>query len=281
MKLAILHERLNPVLLEAVARLRADGVVVDLLGPEEVAGVELTALRPAHDLYYLKTSAEPMLSYAGALHEAGAATLNPYPAVARWSDKLMATVALSHAGVRVPRTWLGPSMAELERLLEEGPLVLKPQRGSRGRGVQVVRHRAELAALGVSGLAQRFHESDDGRDHKLYCIGDQVFGVRRAWRVYDGWEEKRLASEAFSPSPELCELARRCGAALGLRLYGLDVVMSGGVPFVVDVNKCAGFVGVPDAPRLLADFLGSALGVATRRQLQSGPSGEEPSDKRC
>ncbi len=49
------------------------------------------------------------------------------------------------------------------------------------------------------------------------------------------------------------DLAFKCGAVFGLELYGLDVVISGGQPWVVDINKFGSFIGVPNAPSLLAD----------------------------
>src|SRR5213076_2139809 len=70
----------------------------------------------------------------------------------------------------------------LTSLLESGPLILKPYRGSRGEGIRIVRHVRELADLPSDGpiLAQRYEEPD-GRDVKIFCIGGRLFGVRRIW----------------------------------------------------------------------------------------------------
>jgi glutathione synthase/RimK-type ligase-like ATP-grasp enzyme len=45
-------------------------------------------------------------------------------------------------------------------------------------------------------------------------------------------------------------------------LYGVDLITSGGKPYVVDINTFPGFKGVPNAEDLLAEhIMGSASGV--------------------
>jgi ribosomal protein S6--L-glutamate ligase len=223
----------------------------------------VTTLRPTHDLYYVKTSREPVLSFAAALHAAGAATINPYPRIELLGNKLAASVELSKAGLPVPETWITDDRRVLVQLIESGPLVLKPCRGSRGRGILVVHHTSELPErVDAAVVVQRYHRGD-GFDRKLYCIGDRVFALRRPWPCKT-WETKSARSEPFSPNARLRDMVLRCREALGLSLFGLDVVMSAGEPYVVDVNKCAGFLGVPRAPEILCDHLVQACERARR-----------------
>ena len=60
---------------------------------------------------------------------------------------------------------------------------------------------------------------------------------------------------------ELADIARRCGQAFGVELYGVDIIESGGRPYVVDVASVPGYKGVPDAPARLARHI---LAVAER-----------------
>ena len=259
-RLGVLHDRLNPTVAAALEGVRARGIVVDLLGRESVPR-EVTGARPEHDLYYLKTTSEPLLTFAGALHLAGARTLNPYATVALLGDKALAAAALEQAGVRVPQTWAMSEADECVDLLGGGPLVLKPRRGSRGRGVTIARRAEDLASwAGGPLVAQRYHPGD-GADRKLYCIGDRVLGVRRPWPCVT-WEAKARTSVPFEPDARLRDLVLRCRHALGIDLFGIDVVVSDGAPFVVDVNKCAGFLGVPDAASLLCEYLADACAGA-------------------
>jgi ribosomal protein S6--L-glutamate ligase len=248
--------RVSPIMPEVVRLLSEWGAAVETIHPEERL-TDLSTVRVEHDLYVLKSGTELALSLAGALHAAGAAILNPYPIAAMCRDKVIATRVLQAAGVPVPDTFVTRDPWRLAPLLDAGPLVVKPHRGSKGRGVHVVWDADELDALSPDGgvlFAMRYEEPE-GRDRKIYCIGGQLFGVKRVWpaRTY---EEK--VGEPFALNPELREIALRCGEAFGMELYGLDVVISGGRPYVVDISSFPGFKGVPDAALRLADYIFAA-----------------------
>jgi len=247
-------ERKSPILPEIVSLLQKGGDSVDLIYPDESL-TDLSRVRVEHDLYVLKSGSETALSLAGALHAQGANILNPYPAAAALRDKIVSTRALQAAGIPVPETFLARDAAQLEPLLGPGPLVVKPYRGSQGRGVRVVRTPEELKG-GDEGVlfAQRYH-APDGPDCKLYCIGDRVFGVRRVWppKTY----EDKLGAP-FEVPRELRDIALRCGEVFGLRLFGVDVVLSSGIPYVVDMQCFPGFKGVPGAAALLAEQIKAA-----------------------
>jgi ribosomal protein S6--L-glutamate ligase len=271
-------ERQSPIMPEVAQLLSQRGVEVDRLYPDEEA-VDLGRLGVEHDLYVLKSGTETALSLAGALHEAGASILNPYPVAAACRDKVLATQLLRIAGVPLPDTYVAARPEHLEPLLNEGPLVVKPSRGFEGRGIRIVRTAEELAGVETSGplLAQRYKEPS-GRDRKLYRIGDRVFGVKRAWpaRTY---EEK--LGEPFQLNEELREIVWRCGTAFGIDLYGVDVVESDR-SYVVDMSSFPGFKGVPDAAALLADYIYEAgrraLGaIAPPLYKETAPSPTQPS----
>jgi ribosomal protein S6--L-glutamate ligase len=258
MKLGILlvrhpPERPSPIMPEMIRILREWRVHVDVLYPDETS-FELGTLLPECDLYVLKSGTETALSAAGAFHAAGAAVLNPYPVAAVCRDKIVCTRILAAAGVPVPRSWVAGRVALLSDALDDGPLIVKPYRGSQGRGVAAVRNTSELRALGEFPgpvFAQRY-VSRDGLDHKMYCIGGRVFGVRRAWPARSLAEK---LGEPFTVPAELNDLVLQAGAAFGMDLFGLDVVFSNGEPWVVDISSFPGFKGVPDAALRLAEYV--------------------------
>jgi ribosomal protein S6--L-glutamate ligase len=172
-------------------------------------------------------------------------------------DKIVTFHILQAAGVPTPQTFVASRLEQLCGAVEQGPLVVKPYRGSRGEGVRIVRNAGELAALPPIRepvFAQRYH-APEGPDRKLYSIGGELCGVKRVWppRTY----EDKLG-EPFTPSPELVDVARLCGAAFGIDLFGVDIVESEGTAYVVDMSSLPGFKGVPDAARRLADYISDA-----------------------
>src|SRR2546422_4353774 len=96
---------------------------------------------------------------------------------------------LQAAGVRTPATYVTSHPDKLAPLLEAGPLIVKPYKGTDGYGIRVIKSAAELADVphGKEGkerhgkepvFAQRLHPPQ-GRDRKIDVIGGPVFGVKK------------------------------------------------------------------------------------------------------
>ena len=250
---------------DVVGLLAKRGAIVEVIHAEERL-LDLSRLQVEHDLYLLKEKTEIALSLAGALHALGASILNPYPVSTILRDKIATFRVLQAAGLPTPETYAVTHPRALIPLLEAGPLVVKPYRGSRGRGVRVVHTAAGLDAV-VPGeepiFAQRYHPPS-GRDRKMYAIGDDVFCVKR---VFPATTHEEKIGEPSPVSPELAEITRRCGRALGIDLIGVDIIESGGTPYVVDASSFPGFKGVPDAPLRLARYIYAAAEVGVARHL--------------
>jgi len=263
----------SPVMPEVVKLLSDWGAKVQVIHPERQL-VDLSRLRVEHDLYILKAKTNIALSIAGCLHAHGAAILNPYPVSMMLRDKIITSRVLEAAGIPTPKTWVASRPDQLARPLEEGPLVIKPYRGSGGEGVRVLWDADELDSLPADNqpiLAQRYHKPE-GRDRKIYCIRDQVFGVKRVWPARS-YEEK--LGQPFTITPELRDIALRCGEAFGIDLYGLDIIESSGKPYVVDMSSFPGFKGVPDAALRLADYISWAADRVLNAERPS-PDSEAP-----
>lgn len=258
--------RISPLMPEVARLLDSWGAEIEQIHPDEQLA-ELIEIKVRHDLYVLKAGSELALSLAGALHSAGARILNPYPTAATCRDKVVATRILQSAGVPVPETYVAARPERLAALLDDGPLVVKPHRGTQGNGVRVVWDADQLDEMVPSGgvvFAQRYHRPE-GRDRKIYCIGGQLFCVKRIWPAQT-YEEK--VGEPFALSDELRAIALRCGEAFGIDVFGLDIILSEGKPYVVDISSFPGFKGVPDAALRLADY----IYAAAERVLSGGPT---------
>jgi ribosomal protein S6--L-glutamate ligase len=184
-------------------------------------------------------------------------------------DKIVASSILQSAGVPTPATYVVSQAELLAPLLDEGPIIVKPYDGTCGFGVRVVRSVAELAAVPAGKnpiLVQRYHPPQ-GRDLKIYSIGGRLFGVKK---IFPAQTEEEKHGEPFTPTPELSEIAFRCGRAFGIDLYGVDIIESEGTPYVVDMSSIPGFKGVADAASHLAKY----LYIAADRAAQGRPVGE-------
>jgi len=251
---------------EVVRVLAATGVDVSVIHPVEHA-IDLAKLRVEHDLYVLRKMSGFALSLAGALHELGAAIINPYPVSAALRDKIITFRTLQAAGVPTPATYVADRAQALAPLLDAGPLVIKPYDGGGGHHVRIVSSAAELAEVPHEHrepvFAQRYHPPQ-GRDRKIYAIGGRLFGVKK---VFPRRTAAEKVGEPFALTPELTTIAEQCGRAFGIDLYGVDIIESEGRPYVVDMCSIPGFRGVADAPRLLAQY----FRMAADANFQSAP----------
>lgn len=240
------------------------GAVVDVIHPVDRL-IDLSMLRVEHDLYVLRQMSGLAFSLAGTLHELGAAIVNPYPMSAALADKIVTSRILQAAGVPTPATYVATHPDRLLPLLDAGPIIVKPYKGGGGEGIRIVRNAAELAEVPRGRepmFAQRYHPPA-GRDRKIYSIGGRLFGVKK---VFPRQTEDEKHGEPFDLTPELREIAVRCGEAFGIDLYGVDIIESEGTPYVVDMFSIPGFKGVPNAPLLLAAYFYAAAERASRGQ---------------
>ena len=255
-----------PAVVEALAE---SGAIVEVIHPVEGI-LDLSKVRVEHDLYVLRHTSGLSLSLAGALHELGAVIVNPYPVSAALKDKIVASRTLEAAGVPTPAAYVASQPQQLLALLDLGPLVVKPYQGAGGHHVRIIRTPAELAEVNCGRepvFAQRYH-ANDGRDRKIYAIDGRLFGVKK---VFPRRTEEEKYGEPFTLSPELREIAVRCGRAFGIDLFGVDIIESEGVPYVVDMCSIPGFKGVPDAPRLLAQYFYAVAEQAARAEVPPHP----------
>ncbi len=242
----------SPILVEAAELLTGWGHEVEMVIAEEAVW-RPDRLAVEADMVVLKSHTELSLSLAATLHARGVPMLNPYPQCAALQDKLVAAARLSAAGVPVPESWTtGDPVLLAEHIhSDQWPLIVKPHRGHRGAGVQIVQTPGELAALGPFEepvIVQR-HVPGPGQDLKVYVVGELVFAVRKAF----GPDSFTRPGVPVPVDPEVEKISLRCGEAFGLGLYGLDVIESPDGPVVVDLNYFPGYKGVPGpAPHIAA-----------------------------
>lgn len=237
----------RPLLAEVIENLTAEGFEV-ATGVAESLAVRPEALRVEADLYILKSHSSLWLNLAAVLEAQQARILNSYAACVATNNKIRSTSRLYAAQVPIPRSWVTGDLARIPEVTDAMPLLLKPNFGRNGSGIRLVRDRAELATTKIDdGMLVQELITPVEDELKLYVIGDRVYGVRKH---RDSGEREAVAVE-----PMLEGIARRCGRALGLEIYGVDVLVSARGPVVVDVNYFPSFRGVPDVARPLTDYI--------------------------
>ncbi|MDN5570910.1 MAG: ATP-grasp domain-containing protein [Propionibacteriaceae bacterium] len=247
-------ERLSPVMTDLVFALDSRGARVTHVHPEELEARSQPLRRT--DVCVLKAKTTDALRLGRRYHEAGIPTISPYPVTALCRDKLATNLVLEASGLPVPACVSVTQPDDVLRFLAEGPVILKPVRGSRGRGIRVVRGADDVPEdLGEEEtLAQRY-VAPDGLDRKIYRIGEEVFCVVRVWPPVT-LQDKYGRLMPLDPATE--EIARACGDVLGTDVYGVDIVEHEGRPWVVDLSSFPGFKGVPDAGVRLAERIMAA-----------------------
>jgi ribosomal protein S6--L-glutamate ligase len=248
--------RLNPIMAEAFELLEARQIRVSVRFPEDEL-LRLNDLGPEADVYVLKSDTELALSLALSFERLGARVLNRASASLLAKDKILAATTLARAGLPAPRSMAAAQPAQLASQLAE-PLILKPHRGYHGAGVAVATAPADLP--GAEGYPEvvfaQEYLAHARLDLKVFVIGDEVFGVRKAF----AGDSFLRAGEPTPLTPEVEDIARRCGEAFGLELYGLDIAEDPARgPCIIDVNYFPGYRGVPHAARKIADHIGGVV----------------------
>ncbi len=218
--------------------------------------IDLELRQPA-DLYLLRSHVPEVVAMIQRLEHAGAQVVNRSRPTALCSDRFALDGLLGAAGLPLPRSWcaaaLGEAAAGAVGAVLPFPLVVKSRWSRRGDLVRKVRSRADLVNLaaenpGEAVILQEFIVGDS-LDRKLYVVDELVLAVECDSPLTAGGRGARRQVEV---EPEWSRLALATGRALGLRVFGVDLVLSERGPRVVDVNAFPGFRGVPQAPEVLA-----------------------------
>jgi len=199
----------------------------------------------------------------------------PSRAVEVARDKAHCLRALADAGLPIPRTALVRQESDVEWAIDAvggPPVVLKFPRGTHGVGVFLAETlegaRTVLEAMwGVERnlLVQRYVSASAGRDVRLFVVGDDVVAAIGR-RAPEGSFRSNLhhggRAEAIEPDDSLTDLALRAAGALGLRVAGIDVLLSEDGPLLIEANSSPGLEGIEDATGI--DVAGTIADCALR-----------------
>lgn len=234
---------------DLTAALKQQGANVTQLHPLDCAS---DAPLPDADVVVLKNKSQSGLALGKRFHLKGVPTISPYPATELCRNKLATSHILAEAGLPVPESRTIRRPADVQQLLSKGPVVVKPVRGSRGRGIMVLDGPGDMPELGDEEVFVQRYYKPDGLDLKIYRIGPEYFCVERTWPPRTLQEKLGRLVELDN---EIRDIAQACGEAVGCTVYGVDIIKHDGRPWIVDMSSFPGFKGVPQAGYRLAQVV--------------------------
>jgi ribosomal protein S6--L-glutamate ligase len=261
-KVTLITDRADhPVLAGMLDRLRArHRVVVISAESDDPATLAAREARRLADVYLLKSHTPAGLDLAHRLELCGAQVVNGWSATLACQDRVLMARRLDTAGLPCPRTWSAVTLGRAVPLLAalQFPLVIKSRFSRRGGLVVRVHDAEEVDALlprwnDEPVILQHF-EDNDGWDVKMWVVGGHAYAARRPSPLAPavGSDTVPLAPEQLSPAWVAATL--RVGREFDLSLYGVDLLVTGHGPSIVDVNAFPGYRGVPNAAAALAAF---------------------------
>lgn len=222
--------------------------------PRAVSGADLVVLRAL--------SIETLEALRPLAH-GGTRFCNQVEATLAARDKAVASRLLARAGVPAPPTTVVHRWADVGEVASRRSIVVKPVQGSRGHGVVFLTRSERGPAPWPGPYLVQDQVDHAGHDRKVYVVGTHMAGVLRPWPPMTLADKN---GTAFVPSAEERQVAWAAGAALGLEIFGVDLLLGHDGPVVVDVNAFPGFKGVPGAARWLERHLAaSARGQGVQR----------------
>lgn len=256
----------HPVIGSALQYLRRSHAV-RLLDVRSLAFAEALAEEeryPLADLYLLKSHAPQALELARELEARGALVVNSWAATLACQDRVLMAERMSAAQLPWPRTWDFATLADAFRQDDvlaalPFPLIIKSAYSHRGDLVQKVHSVEEIRALAQDWsqepiILQEF-AAGDGWDRKLWVIGRQLFAARRPTALENGASKDDIHIPSEELPSEWVQITLEIGRVFGLRLYGIDLLLTERGPVVVDVNAFPGFRGAPSADVALASLV--------------------------
>ncbi|MEV6980086.1 hypothetical protein AB0M95_02315 [Sphaerisporangium sp. NPDC051017] len=249
----------HPLLVSAAELLRTRHRV-DLIDSAAQPRAPAEPADPA-DVYLLKSHSPRALALARAAEERGARVVNGAAPTEFCQDRAHMAERSQAGGLPFPQTH---EFASLSGLIASAtgsrppgfPMVVKSRRCRRRDLVRRVDGPEGLAALrpvwGREPVVVQEQVPNDGWDHKVWVVGDEVFvGLRRT-----PLEPEALAAtipvDMDDLPPGWLDMIRSVGRLFDLQVYGVDMFPTDRGPMIVDVNAFPGCRGARGAPEALA-----------------------------
>lgn len=164
--------------------------------------------------------------------------------------KLLQASKLQRAGLDIPRTWQANAFREWKGLISQVsfPVVVKPVRSSRGRGIEKLDAKRQALAFfrehPTDFFMQEFFPLES--DLRIFVVnGKALGGIRRYVIPGDFRTNCSLGScaETIVVTPAIRRTALKAAKAVGYEVAGVDLFEHGGKLYVLEVNPAPQWKG--------------------------------------
>lgn len=180
----------------------------------------------------------------------GAYCVNPAEVIIRCNDKLLTSQILHSRNIPVAVTALYRKGMELDFIEQDFtfPLVVKVKAGAKGKGVVLVRDVQELRnvlemSMADELLIQEYIASSRGRDIRVLTVGQEIVGYYMRSSTTDFRSNIALGGSMAEQkvTSKIRDLALKTAEALGLRVGGIDLLLTEDGYVVGEANAMPGF----------------------------------------
>ncbi|MBN1607582.1 MAG: RimK family alpha-L-glutamate ligase [Polyangiaceae bacterium] len=190
----------------------------------------------------------------------GVFTLNSSQAITVARDKLRSIQVLSRHAVGVPKTAFVRSRSDVLpaiALVGGAPVIIKLLEGTQGIGV-ILADQTNVAEAIIETLQsakqnvliQKFVQESKGRDVRALVVGDRVVAAMQRVATAEEFRSnmhRGARAEPVQLDAVYLRTAIHAAQILGLRVAGVDMLITGEGPQVMEVNASPGLQGIETA----------------------------------
>ena len=193
------------------------------------------------------------------LEKSGLKCFNRYSAMTACDDKMLTYIKLAGVGIPMPETYSAPlcyspygtiNGDSVDFLADKlgFPMIVKECYGSLGKGVHIVRDKAELADAAdrlrfVPHVYQKFIAESEGTDLRVIVVGGKYVGAMK--RTSSGDFRSNVSAggrgETFEADEKTVALAEKIARVLEIDYCGIDFLFGKNGLILCEVNSNAFF----------------------------------------
>lgn len=183
--------------------------------------------------------------------------LNKSLPIVKSRDKLRTLQILAQKKIEMPKTGFANSPLDTKniiKLLGGAPLIIKLLESTQGTGIVLAEtNKAAESVIGAfkslkaNILVQEFIEESNGKDLRLFVIGDRVkAAMQRSAMEGEFRANVHLGgiTEKVKITPEERAIAIKAAKVMGLDVAGVDIIRSDTGPMVLEINSSPGLEGI-------------------------------------